>query len=117
MRVYIGGPLSGSNHIDYLKNVHKMIEVGDELRRLGFSVYLPCLDLLLGIYAGDMEYKDYQSLNAEWVSVAEALLVIDHSPGTDAEIMIAASYKIPVFYTVADLEYYRLVAEGGRNDT
>ena len=86
MRIYCAGKLNGSDATEYLRNVHKMISVALELKRKGHSPYVPALDLLIGIVAGDWDYKDYANLNMDFVDVCEALFYISPSFGADKEL-------------------------------
>ena len=99
-RAYIAGKLNDTA-VNYLKNVHQMIHAADVLRDKGYSVFVPCLDLLLGIYAGDWEYDDYADNNMAWLEVADEVYVLpnwENSKGTRAEIARAEELKIPIIY-------------------
>lgn len=57
-KVYIAGKLNDAA-VGYIKNIHRMITTANKIQRLGYSVYVPCLDILCGIVDGNMEYQDY----------------------------------------------------------
>jgi len=105
MRVYIAGKLNDTA-CDYIKNVHKMIKEAEKVRMSGFSVFIPCLDILAGIVSGNRNYEDYFNNSQEWLDVADALYVLDNwrtSKGTKREIKRARQKNIPVFYSLEDL--------------
>jgi hypothetical protein len=104
-RIYIAGKLN-ADAVGYLKNVHAMIRVAQAAKDAGFSVFVPCLDLLMGIVAGDYEYEDYATPNLAWLSVSDAVLLVpgwETSKGTQAEIARAKELGIPVFETLQEL--------------
>jgi len=113
MRIYVAGPLNASTATEYLKNVHKMLEAGRELQRHGFAPYLPCLDMLLGMFCGNFNYEDYWGLNASWIPAAKALYVIGDSPGVEREIKLAEGLGIPVFRSVEELITWSISQEEG----
>lgn len=104
-RIYIAGKLN-DQAVYYIQNLHKMIKEADAVRRAGFSVFIPCLDLLSGIFAGDYEYKTYFDNNISWVDVSDAVYVCpgyESSQGTLKEIARARQLGIPVYYSIEDL--------------
>ena len=97
LKIYIAGPLNNPDAAKYLQNVSKMLKVADAIRRKGHSPFVPCMDLLLGIVAGDMEYNDYWEMNLPWIEGCDALFFIDHSPGADRELELARKLGKKVF--------------------
>ena len=104
-RVYIAGPLNAMA-VDYLKNVHCMMRKAEEVRRLGYAVYVPAIDLLMGIMFGDYGYEDYFENSQPFLDVCDVMFVCegwDKSNGTLKEIDRARSKGIPRCFDVADL--------------
>lgn len=104
-KIYIAGKLN-ADAVNYIKNMHNMIKTADQIRRLGYSVYIPCLDILSGLVAGDYDYKDYFENNLPWLEVADALFVCagwETSKGTHLEIEHAERLGIPVYFAVKEL--------------
>lgn len=102
-KVYIAGKLNARSSCNYIKNVHRMIKAGDKIRKLGYSVYIPCLDLLLGLVAGNMAYEDYFDNNLPWIKVSDFLYVLpnsDDSSGTQREIDFARINNIPIITNI-----------------
>jgi len=105
-RIYIAGKLNAAAVKLQSKNCHNMIRKADEIRKLGFSVYIPCLDFLSGIVQGDYNYLDYANNNLPWLKCANALFVMpdsEKSTGTQLEIRIAYERGIPIFYDISKL--------------
>jgi hypothetical protein len=101
-RVYVAGPLNALA-CDYLKNVHRFVAADRALRRHGLAPFNPALDLLTGILDGEFEYADYFEPNFAWLEAAEAVYLLDHSPGADRECVRAVELGIPVFESMSDL--------------
>jgi len=108
--IYIAGALSGST-TDYISNVSKMIKHAEKIRRLGFAVYIPCLDILQGIVMGDMIMSDYFDNSFAILSRCDAVSLTpgwENSNGTKLEIEEADSRNIPVLETWGDLLNFAL---------
>ena len=104
-RVYIAGKLNALAP-EYIKNVHKMLRVGNMVRKRGFSVFIPALDVLVGFLDGEMGYEEYFENNVEWLKVSDYMLVLpgwEDSVGTGAEIEIAKRHHVPVFFDIFSL--------------
>ena len=87
-----------------------------ELRRNGFSVLVPGLDLLLGLFAGNWEYEDYFENNQPWVEVSDVMFLVpgwEGSAGTLKEIEIARKKGIPMFGEFEELVKWKGEVEGG----
>lgn len=105
MRIYIAGKLN-DEAVGYIKNMHSMIKTANQIRRLGNSVFIPCLDLLSGIVEGNLEYSDYYANNLPWLEVSDAVFVClgyETSKGTQAEIAHAERLGIPVYFNIKEL--------------
>lgn len=104
-RIYIAGKLNGMA-CEYIKNIHNMIKWGDKVRRLGYAVFIPGLDFLVGVVEGDLEYFDYFDNSQPWLAASDAVFVTPgwkDSDGTKREIKYAKSLGIPVVYKLEDL--------------
>jgi hypothetical protein len=103
--VYIAGALRGDIPA-YLSNVSRMVKTGEEVRRQGFSVFIPGLDLIQGIVTGDMVFHDYFLNSWSWIPKCDAVFVTpqsENSQGTKQEVELAESLGIPVFDNIDDL--------------
>ena len=104
-RVYIAGKLNG-DACQYVRNCHDMIVLGNECRRHGFAVFIPCLDLLSGLVDGSMTYADYFDNNLPWLEVSDAMLLVPNwleSKGANAEVQHAKDLGIPVCNSVYEV--------------
>ena len=107
-RVYVAGPLNALA-VEYLHNVHSMMEHAEHLRQLGFGVYVPALDLLMGLKFGYREYGDYFNNSQPWLDAADAVFVCpgsETSSGTNKELARAKARSIPVFYDFPTIRAY-----------
>ena len=98
-KIYVAGPLNAMA-VDYLKNVSNMMTEAEHLRRLGFSIYVPAIDLLMGIKFGYTGYNDYFDNSQPWLKAADAVYLCkgwENSKGTKAEMETAMANGIPVF--------------------
>ncbi len=98
-KIYVAGPLNAMA-VDYLNNVSNMMNEAEHLRRLGFSIYVPAIDLLMGIKFGYTSYNDYFDNSQPWLKAADALYLCkgwENSKGTKAEMETAMANGIPVF--------------------
>lgn len=107
--MYIAGPLNALA-CDYLKNVHSMIKHADIIRRRGWSVFIPALDLLCGIYAGDLTYADYFENNLEWLKRSDCIFLCpgwSDSKGTQKELAMARDMDKVVYFNIEDVPEVR----------
>lgn len=106
MKVYVAGALSNKEKVertpskvvvDYFQNVNKMVLAGRALIKAGHAPFIPALDLVTGIAAGDMEEEDYRRVDIEFMIACDAVVVISHSSGVERELGIADAMGIPVY--------------------
>jgi hypothetical protein len=92
LRVYVAGPLTGADPspVSYIVNCHKMIAAAVAIHRLGAAPFIPALDFLTGLVAGDFRLGDYQSDSSAWLHAAHVVYRIPgESKGSDAEERLA----------------------------
>lgn len=115
MRIYVAGALSSKEDTtrnpskvvtDYIRNLSAMCKKASELRKRGYYPYVPGMDFLLGVIAGDWEEEDYRGIGMAYLEVCDAVLVISDSWGVRKEIERAKELNIPIYYSVAELEAY-----------
>lgn len=121
--VYIAGRLSANannstaNAVNYLHNVHRMMKTAQEVKEAGFSIFVPAIDLLMGIKFGYETYDDYFNNNLVWVKKSDAVFLVPNwygSPGTEREIEFAWANNIPVFDQLDEMWEYFQGIEGGK---
>ena len=103
--IYIAGALR-ADVPQYIMNVHNMIQWGEKIRRLGFYVYLPCLDLMQGLVMGDMYFQDYFDNSFGMIERCDAMFVVPgygKSKGTKKEMLHAKALRIPIFFELGHL--------------
>jgi nucleoside 2-deoxyribosyltransferase len=115
LKVYVAGKLNDSA-VGYIKNMHVMITTANEIQRYGFSVFVPCLDILSGLVDGHFNYMDYFENNVPWMESADCVFVCrnyETSEGTKKEIAHAIERKIPVIYNIVELIAFKEMIERG----
>jgi len=103
--VYIAGALN-SDAAGYIQNMHRMVDSDLTLRRCGFITFNPCLDFLVGLQSGEMNYEDYTPTGLAWLEKSDCVYLVpgwESSKGTAAEIKHAEELGIPVMKNFADL--------------
>lgn len=104
-RIYIAGALN-SDSMGFLGNCHRMIDTGNKVRKAGYAVFIPCLDVLLGLYDGGMEYHEFFNNSVEFLKVSDAVFLTpgwEDSAGTRREIEMARRLQIPVCSAIKEL--------------
>jgi len=107
-KVYVAGALNAMA-VEYLFNVHKMMTVAEEVKRQGYSIFVPAIDLLMGIKFGYADYHEYFDNNVPWLKASDAVLLVPgwfNSKGTIKEIEIALEKGIPVFTSIEGMNQY-----------
>lgn len=98
-KVYIAGRLNDMA-VDYLLNCHKMMTIAEDVRKAGYSVYIPCIDYTMGMMFGWTKYEDYFDNSQPWLEVANAVFLVpgwEMSSGTRREMERADVLDIPIF--------------------
>jgi hypothetical protein len=97
--IYVAGPYGKG---DPVVNTRNAILVADKLSELGFVPFIPHLSLLWHMVSPH-EVDFWYSYDNEWLKKCDALLRLPgESPGADAEVELAKSLGIPVFYVTPD---------------
>ena len=98
-KVYVAGKLNGMA-CDYIKNVHRMVITSEKVRKAGFAVYVPGIDLVQGMVIGNWDYADYFNNSQSWLDASDAIFLTpgwETSEGTKREIERAKSQNIPIY--------------------
>jgi len=101
MRIYIASPYTiGDTDL----NVRRQLEVADELMNLGYTPYVPLLSHFQHLVF-PRSYKDWLEHDIEWLKVCDCVLRLKgKSKGADKEVRTAKELKIPVYYSIKELE-------------
>jgi hypothetical protein len=115
IRVYVAGKYSDNNIIDCLKNIGRGEKVCAYLFVHGYAPFCPWHDKTYTMEYPDREFKvdEFYEFSMAWLEVSDCVLVIpgwEQSKGTQKEIEAAKGLKIPVFYSVKDLNSWATVA-------
>ena len=106
-RVYVAGAISSPILEQGLNNIRRGIIKGVELLKLGYAPYIPHLDYQFNLMQDEHINVDlYYSYDLEWLSVCEAVLVVEgweKSRGVKAELEFAKENNIPIYYNVEEL--------------
>ena len=113
-KVYIAGKLN-DDAVGYIQNCARMIRLANDAREAGFAVFVPCIDLLQGLVAGNWTYRQYFDNSQPWLRASDAILVVKegyrNSKGTMREIDTAKQHDIPVFFCLEDMAKHFKEAE------
>lgn len=97
-RVYVAGPFSGAE----TRNTQKAIRVAENVRALGFRVFVPHLFLLWDMMSPH-EYEYWMQLDMEELECCDIMFKIADSPGANREEARALELRIPVVNTIGEL--------------
>ena len=100
-RIYIASPyIIGDKTV----NVNRQLGAANELMDLNYVPYVPLLRHFQNL-AYPRPEADWLRLDKEWVKVCHAVLRLPgESKGADAEVELAHSCGIPVFYSIEELK-------------
>ena len=74
----------------------------------GYAPFLPHLSHYWNLVSKH-SWGEWLEYDEAWVEVCDAVIRLPgHSPGADREVAYAVARNIPVFYTVAELNQWRL---------
>lgn len=109
LKVYIAGKLRDTVP-DYIANLGRMIEHSIKVRQRGYAVFVPGLDVLLGIKSKrKITYRQYFENSFAFLEACDAVYVVpksENSEGVKREIKHAKKLGIPVFYNIDDMCQY-----------
>lgn len=106
--VYVAGPLSGTA-IEYIANLHRMLEEAEFVRSLGLVPFIPGLDFLFALQMPtDEPMNDFLHLMSAQVLHRmlprhDCLYAYGSHPGVDVEIEIARERLLEVCKTRQEL--------------
>ena len=104
IRVYVAGPITLGN---VQHNIHNAIKAGDALMAAGFCPFVPHATCFWDIMSPH-SYETWCEWDNEWLKQCAAVLRIPgDSRGAEAEIKLAESLGIPVFYSIEALITWR----------
>ena len=116
-RVYVAGSYSSDNVITVLNNMRIGMRLGTQVLLAGYAPFVPWFDYQFQLMLRDGEtltVQDYYDYSMAWLEASDCVLVVpnsDNSKGTRAEIKRAKELDIPVYYTLAELEYFEGIKE------
>lgn len=100
-RVYVAGPY---RHPDPVENTHRAIKAGDQLWELGFAPFIPHAATMAWHLVCPRPEAEWLEYDNQFLAVCDGLLRLPgFSAGADAEVKLAESLAIPVFYNVQEL--------------
>jgi len=111
---YCAGAYSSDNVFGVFENVRKGLEMSTELFARGYAVFCPFTDFhfcLMKKPEHNFTLEMFYNYSIAWLEVSDVMIVLpgyENSVGTLKEIEIANEKGIPIFYTLKDLEIYRI---------
>jgi len=109
-RVYVAGPMSSSDPIQFLENLRKGMRLSTECLLAGYAVFSPFIDYsyffqLQGDERISIELIQAQSIS--WIPVCHAILLVpgwESSKGTLKELDRATEFAIRIFSSLDALK-------------
>ena len=100
--VYVAGPISKG---DVFANIRLGIDTGAELKKLGFTPFVPHYDYPAYMWRNDVwDYETTLQNDFDWIQRCDAVLRLPgESAGADREVAFAKGQNIPVFNNISDL--------------
>lgn len=104
LRIYVAGPFSNPDEGEVRSNISLAECHGEWIAEMGHFVHVPHAATGFMHDPDDPRYEYFMDLSFSIIDAwADALFVIDRSPGTDREIEFAAERGIPVYWNLADI--------------
>ena len=103
LRIYVSGPYSAPTLEEKEANVDKAIKVAISLYKKGHHPFTPHLSHFVDICTETLKWEDYMQCDIAWLSVADAMLFMGHSPGADLELIEAKRLGLKIFYNVDEV--------------
>ncbi len=110
--VYIAGPYLGNNphhdHRSYFRiheNIMRVHEVSLALATMNYGFFAPHVHSAHNeVIAPHLPIDYWYDLDNHFLKACDAILVLSgESRGTEAEVLLAYSLEIPVFFSIVDL--------------
>lgn len=100
MKIYVAGPYTRG---DVDENVRNAITVGDKLRALGHTPFIPHLSHFWHLIIPH-DYQYWMDYDIEWLMECDAVFRIEgDSKGADIEVHIAELYDMPIYRSYEDI--------------
>jgi len=114
VRVYVAGKYSDDNVLSVLDNIRKGQQVCIELFSKGYAPFCPWHDAHFILGMTDQQYSSivkqmFYDYSITWLKVCDVMLiyggreVLDKSPGTEEEWLVALDRRIPVYFSIEEL--------------
>lgn len=103
MRVYVAGPFTGAE----TRNTQNAIKTAENIRALGFSVFIPHLYMLWDLHSPH-GYEYWMEMCLDEVRRSDILYRIAISPGASREEALMKELGRPVVYDLASLSQYKM---------
>ena len=102
LKIYVAGPYTGKTKADIEWNVRRATETAVILFMKGHFPFVPHLSHYIAKAAEGrhppLTWDDYMARDLAWLTSADALFFIGHSPGADIELKEAKKEGLKVFY-------------------
>ena len=101
MRIFISAPYTKG---DVAINVYRVIQVANELLKMGHTPYIPHLTHFWHIISPH-PWQTWLRIDLEFLTCCEAVLRLDgDSIGADMEVEKALELGIPVYYNIEEIK-------------
>jgi hypothetical protein len=100
-KIYIASPYTKG---DVAVNVKRQLDCANELINMNYAPFAPLLSHFQHM-AHPRSYERWLMLDLEWIKVCDGVLRLEgESSGADKEVELAKKLKIPVYYSLEELE-------------
>lgn len=107
LRIYIAGPYTAASKAAVLANVNRAIDVGIALFKKGHIPFIPHLTHFVDLRAREVgiriAWQEYIEWDLSWLTLCDALLYLDSSPGADVELAQAQRFGKRIFYCIEEI--------------
>ena len=98
--IYLASPYSVG---DQILNVRRSLEIADRLLNMGYTPYCPLLNHFWHFFS-PKSIETWHEIDKVILKKCDAVLRLDGiSKGADAEVLLAETLGIPVYYSLGEL--------------
>ena len=113
--VYVAGPLATgevdedlignprAQVLQYIRNCNRMINVSIKLIEKGHAPFIPALDFMTGLVAGDFDFSKYFGVSEMWLRKSDSFFLIKPSMGALKEKALAEKLGKKIYTSMEEV--------------